>query len=500
MVGGSPNLIFFLLPMKYIRYFLILLLSSYTMTCVYAQSASIRIANVQWSEDKDSVEITLSEKHPRTEIIYGLYMNGMVQRGGAITVLDSTTETVSGFQKLLKDSTDGRATLELIPCPKNSVDDEDDDDLPCGEAYNFSMDIGPSDDWFIDVPAGHPYETAIRYVKQERIVSGHPGNRFAPDDRMNRAGFAKIIALALTDQETVNKCTNQYFPDIQKNIWFERFVCFAYEHSLVSGYPDGNYRPAEMINFAEAAKILANAYNILEGGSGDNTSGEPWYERYVRALASRNAIPTSIERFDSKITRGEMVEIIYRLRTGNTTLSSLTYEGLTEHGSASKAAQTFVHETDGYEIRIPHDWTVEEDVDLESYAFSYPRSMTGSDFHPKDSSNPRVILFVSNSCSDADRYVKKSASLTVIEQSDFFPDNKIFSSAHLANNDSFRWHGLFQRTPGSCYVLLVKGLLLSKESEERMEEPQRTHMRNYFDYMDRQIQEVLQSIQFYERN
>ncbi len=48
----------------------------------------------------------------------------------------------------------------------------------------------------------------------------------------------------------------------------------------------------------------------------------------MRHLAKLKAIPTSILRFDQKITRGEMAEIVYRLKTGNNDKAGASYESL----------------------------------------------------------------------------------------------------------------------------------------------------------------------------
>jgi hypothetical protein len=97
-------------------------------------------------------------------------------------------------------------------------------------------------------------------------------------------------------------------------------------------------KPGNEINFTEAAKIIVNAINKDDsGGHGqlDIPSGTVWYEGYVRALASHNAIPTSITSFDQKITRGEMAEMIWRLKTNTTTKESQTYEKLASNNSSS---------------------------------------------------------------------------------------------------------------------------------------------------------------------
>ena len=55
---------------------------------------------------------------------------------------------------------------------------------------------------FSDVPPSHPHSAAIAlaafagFVEGDRGPDGQPLNRFRPDDNINRAEVAKIIALA----------------------------------------------------------------------------------------------------------------------------------------------------------------------------------------------------------------------------------------------------------------------------------------------------------------
>jgi hypothetical protein len=105
--------------------------------------------------------------------------------------------------------------------------------------------------------------------------------------------------------------------------WFFNYVCVAKQKGFVNGYADGSFKPTQKINFVEAAKIIAAALEI-----DDVNTTTPWYKAYVEKLASKKAIPTSIKSFNQNITRGEMAEMIWRLRTLKTNLPSASYGDL----------------------------------------------------------------------------------------------------------------------------------------------------------------------------
>jgi uncharacterized protein YkwD len=159
---------------------------------------------------------------------------------------------------------------------------------------------------FTDVPMQHLNAKSIEYVREQGIVKGYPDGTFKPSQLINRAEFTKIIIEAVLEKEPVEdsaKC----FPDVENDIWFHSYVCFAKRTQIISGFPDGTFRPAQNISYAEAAKIVINTYDIPVG------SGEPWFQPYTDGLAALNATPPTVKDPTQLITRGEMAEIIYRI-------------------------------------------------------------------------------------------------------------------------------------------------------------------------------------------
>ncbi len=210
---------------------------------------------------------------------------------------------------------------------------------------------------FSDVSFDHPNAAAIAYLKDQDLVSGYPDGTFKADQPINRAEFTKIIMNGYNGLDVVPKqcgSTNgMYLPfsDVHQGDWFAFRVCLAVEASIVQGYPDGTFRPSANINFVEAAKIIAHSFKLPFAHT------DIWFEGSVRALADSNAIPTSIARFDQPITRGEMAEMIYRLKAGMTDLPSKTYEQLSQPPTVfDNFSQWGSWSENGYFFRVPKNW------------------------------------------------------------------------------------------------------------------------------------------------
>lgn len=159
---------------------------------------------------------------------------------------------------------------------------------------------------FSDVPSSHRNHRAIERLKELRIVQGYDGGGFKPGAPINRAEFTKIVMGAIGEGYDGGNC----FPDVTDQ-WFAPFVCAAKAQGIIGGYPDGTFGPERSVTFAEAAKIIAGAFALEL-----DQETSVWYERFVRSLSLRKAIPVDIAAFNSPLTRAQMAEMIYRLYDG----------------------------------------------------------------------------------------------------------------------------------------------------------------------------------------
>jgi len=175
---------------------------------------------------------------------------------------------------------------------------------------------------FWDVSSSNPYATAIQYAQQHGIVAGYSDGRFFPERYVNRAEFLKILMKTKHKDSEITSCTGGSFKDVPANEWYSPYVCFAKKNNIVSGYDDGTFRPEESITFVEGAKIISNTMLPSDELSVD-PSFTQWYQPYVRAISDHHAIPVAISSFSEFLSRGEMVEMIYRLDAKVTTQPSL---------------------------------------------------------------------------------------------------------------------------------------------------------------------------------
>ncbi|OYD92892.1 hypothetical protein CDG76_19440 [Nostoc sp. 'Peltigera membranacea cyanobiont' 210A] len=106
----------------------------------------------------------------------------------------------------------------------------------------------------------HWARSFITALAQRGIVSGLPNGTYRPDNSLTRAEFAAIIANAFG---TVSK-KRQYvsFVDVPTNYWAAAAIKTAYEKAFISGFPDKTFRFANRITRVEVLVSLVAGLEI----------------------------------------------------------------------------------------------------------------------------------------------------------------------------------------------------------------------------------------------
>ncbi|MBB6674566.1 S-layer homology domain-containing protein [Cohnella nanjingensis] len=94
-------------------------------------------------------------------------------------------------------------------------------------------------------------------MSNSSIVTGYPDGTFKPNDRVSRAEFAVMLMYMLKPQTEGTALT---LTDTSKiGAWAKKAVAQAVQAGIISGYPDGSFRPDADITRAEMAVMIARA-------------------------------------------------------------------------------------------------------------------------------------------------------------------------------------------------------------------------------------------------
>ena len=100
------------------------------------------------------------------------------------------------------------------------------------------------------------YSKAINYVVAKNLISGYPNGTFKPNESITRAEFAQMISGYVKNE----KKTSSDFQDV-KDHWAKDAIDKLYGNKNVNGYPDGSFKPNAKITRAEAVTILNSVFN-----------------------------------------------------------------------------------------------------------------------------------------------------------------------------------------------------------------------------------------------
>jgi hypothetical protein len=172
---------------------------------------------------------------------------------------------------------------------------------------------GEKEEIFSDIAPDHPNAKAIEYLKDKNILSGNPDGSFRPQGTINRAEFAKVILLALNIKP--EPATGERFSDVPQDAWFATYAETAAKNGLIKGYPDGSFGPANTINRAELFTMLSRAaeQNEANGSAFADVPEGSWFAAAAEFAGENELLDFGSRFYPAQVmTRAEVAESVSR--------------------------------------------------------------------------------------------------------------------------------------------------------------------------------------------
>ncbi|MBO8126998.1 MAG: S-layer homology domain-containing protein [Firmicutes bacterium] len=166
---------------------------------------------------------------------------------------------------------------------------------------------------------GHWAENAVLSLVDQGVINGYPDGTFRPEKEVTRAEYAKILALAFD----ISPKPGTDFSDVKTDHWAANYINALAEDGIITGYPDGTFRPNNHITRAEAVTMVARVLDLLNN---DETIPQ-WSQSFMDVgpdhwafipveLTSRLQVlpPQWSDRFQPKrnITRAEVAYMVFK--------------------------------------------------------------------------------------------------------------------------------------------------------------------------------------------
>lgn len=116
---------------------------------------------------------------------------------------------------------------------------------------------------FSDVSSSYWARPFIETLANEGVISGFPDGTYKPDAPVTRAQFAAIVRQAFNEADAR---TARSFSDVSSTYWAAPAIREAYETGFMSGYPDGTFLPDQQIPKVQALVSLASGLRLSPSG------------------------------------------------------------------------------------------------------------------------------------------------------------------------------------------------------------------------------------------
>jgi len=111
---------------------------------------------------------------------------------------------------------------------------------------------------FSDVPNTDPNYVAVSFLQEQGVIGGYEDGTYKPGQLINRAEALKII-LEGAGTDVPLTVEESPFTDVAVTDWFARYVMGAQNIGIVGGNPDGSFAPGRNVNRAEFIKMILEA-------------------------------------------------------------------------------------------------------------------------------------------------------------------------------------------------------------------------------------------------
>jgi len=102
-------------------------------------------------------------------------------------------------------------------------------------------------------------KACVQQLGERKLITGYPDGSFRPNSTVTRAEAAVLMLNAFPDAVVKRSATT--FKDVPANYWAAKAISTAYQKGFFSGYPGGVFQPNQAIPRAQIIGVVAGAKN-----------------------------------------------------------------------------------------------------------------------------------------------------------------------------------------------------------------------------------------------
>ncbi|KAM3100759.1 S-layer homology domain-containing protein [Phormidesmis sp. 146-12] len=121
----------------------------------------------------------------------------------------------------------------------------------------------------------HWAQPFIAQLAERNIITGYPDGTYRPNRPVERDEFAAIVRSAFDQNKERSISSGSDFNDVPQGYWASSAIKEAYETGFLSSYPNGTFRPTQPVTRVEAITALARNLELQKAAQIPQQSAAP---------------------------------------------------------------------------------------------------------------------------------------------------------------------------------------------------------------------------------
>ena len=163
-----------------------------------------------------------------------------------------------------------------------------------------------------DVSASSPLFPAVKHLIDKKVMTGYPDGTFKPEGYITRAEIA--VAVTKMTNRTNNLAVmelKETFSDLAGYGWAKGYINTLVDAGYIKGTSDTTYAPGKNITYAELITILIRTKG---GAASELDNAGNWPDNFILYAQTYNLLgDLVVTDWNAPATRGNTARLIYRM-------------------------------------------------------------------------------------------------------------------------------------------------------------------------------------------
>lgn len=156
-----------------------------------------------------------------------------------------------------------------------------------------------------------PLMTSVKFLIDKKVLSGYPDGTFKPDNPITRAEIAVAVA-KMTNRigDLEAMAQKNVFSDLKGYDWAKGHINALVDAGIIKGKTATTYAPGSNITYAELITILVRTN---AGAASELDAQGNWPNNYIQYVQLYNMLgDVSVADWNAPATRGDTAKLMYR--------------------------------------------------------------------------------------------------------------------------------------------------------------------------------------------